>query len=153
MLDNDIRNKAYRLGRMSDIDTEDTGLLRRAMTEGVAEVVSMCGKYLWSKSHSSNNYLLDDCDMTIVLMMPMNFNLAGCASLGRMIHAYITAKVLADWCRYFSPNNMVTQQQLQEDARNRIRTILNGRTKVVRNVNEMVIVVGKANKSDKEKTV
>lgn len=150
MLENDIKDKAYHLGMRSDNNTEDNAMIERSVTEGVAEVISMCGKYIWSKNHDSNNYLLDDDTITIVLMMPMNFNLAGCAGLGRMMHAYVTAKALTDWCRYFSPEHVQIQQQVQENARTEIKNILNSRTKVIRGANEIVIVVGKSNKPNKE---
>lgn len=144
-LESDVQGKVYKAGKQLGADAEDAALLRRAMTDGVAEVVAMCGKYMWSKQHQSDNYLLDDDTVTITLMMPMNFNLAGCASLGRMMHSYITAKAMTEWSKFFKPDMAEMHQAQQANARAEITRLLGSRVKMMRNVNEMVISVGKVN--------
>ena len=45
---------AYRLESEITLNEEDMSLLRRAMSQGLAEVVTMCSQYVWDTSHTSD---------------------------------------------------------------------------------------------------
>lgn len=158
-INKDVQDKAYRMAKLAKLGVdnttaadrleseitlgdEDMGLLRRAMSQGLAEVVTMCRQYVWNTSHTSDNYILDGKDVTITLMMPINFNLAGCESLGQMIHAYIVAKAMTEWYRYTVPARAAEQQALQDGARNEIRKIISARVRLSGNVKAIEIIVG-----------
>ena len=158
-INKDVQDKAYRMARLAKLGVdnttaadrleseitlgdEDMSLLRRAMSQGLAEVVTMCRQYVWNTSHTSDNYILDGKDVTITLMMPINFNLAGCESLGLMIHAYIVAKAMTEWYRYTVPERVAEQQALQDGARGEIRKIINARVKMLGNAKALEIIVG-----------
>ena len=157
-INKDVQDKAFRMARLAKLgvenpaaadrleseitlNEEDMSLLRRAMSQGLAEVVTMCSQYVWDTSHTSDNYIIDGKDMTITLMMPMNFNLAGCESLGQMIHAYIVAKAMTEWFRYTVPERVAEQQALQDTARREIRKIISARVKTLAKAKNMEIVV------------
>ena len=164
-INKDVRDKAFRMARLAklgvedpaaadileseiSLSDEDMSLLRRAMTQGLAEVITMCNQYVWSTSHLSDNYIIDGDTITVTLMMPVNFNLAGCESLGQMIHAYIIAKAMTEWFRYTVPARAQEQQQLCDGARAEIQKILNARVRQLGNVREVEIIVGEDRKPD-----
>lgn len=157
-INKDVQDKAFRMARLAKLgvenpaaadrleseitlNEEDMSLLRRAMSQGLAEVVTMCSQYVWDTSHTSDNYIIDGKDMTITLMMPMNFNLAGCESLGQMIHAYIVAKAMTEWFRYTVPERVAEQQALQDTARREIRKIISARVKTLAKAKNMEILL------------
>ena len=157
-INKDVQDKAFRMARLAKLgvenpaaadrleseitlNEEDMSLLRRAMSQGLAEVVTMCSQYVWDTSHTSDNYIIDGKDMTITLMMPMNFNLAGCESLGQMIHAYIVAKAMTEWFRYTVPERVAEQQALQDTARREIRKIISARVKTLTKAKNMEILL------------
>lgn len=159
-LNKDVQDKAYRMARLAKLGVadqaaadrleseislgdEDMSLLKRAMAHGLAEVVTMCGEYVWNTSHTSDNYIIKDDDVTLTLMMPVNFNLAGCESLGQMIHAYIVAKAMSEWFRYTVPSRVEEQTVLCENARKEIQKILNARVKMLADVRTIETIVGK----------
>lgn len=161
-INKDVQDKAYRMARLAKLGVdnttaavrleseitlgdEDMSLLKRAMSQGLAEVITMCRQYVWNTSHSSDNYIIDSKDVTMTLMMPINFNLAGCESLGQMIHAYIVAKAMTEWFRYTVPARAAEQQALQADARSEIQKIINSRVRLLGNVKSIEIVVGDKN--------
>lgn len=158
-LNKDVQDKAYRMARLAKLGVadqtaadrleseislgdEDMSLLKRAMAQGLAEVVTMCGEYVWNTSHTSDNYIIKDNNVTLTLMMPVNFNLAGCESLGQMIHAYIVAKAMTEWFRYTLPERVEEQMLLCENARKEIQKILNARVRTLANVKTIEIIVG-----------
>ena len=158
-INKDVHDKAFRMARLAKLgagDTaagdrleseitlgdEDMGLLKRAMAQGLAEVVTMCGEYVWSTSHTSDNYIIAAKDVTLTLMTPLNFNLAGCESLGQMVHAYIVAKALTEWFRYTVPARAAEQQALQDAAGKEIRKILNARVRLPGGMKTLQIIVG-----------
>lgn len=158
-LNKDVQDKAYRMARLAKLGTadqtiadrleseislgdEDMSLLKRAMAQGLAEVVTMCGEYVWNTSHTSDNHIIDAKDVMITLMMPVNFNLAGCKSLGQMIHAYIVAKAMTEWYRYTVPARVEEQMLLCKNARMEIQKILNARVRMLTNVKTIEIIVG-----------
>lgn len=162
-INKDVQDKAFRMARLTklgvenptaadileseiSLSEEDMSLLRRAMTQGLAEVITMCNQYVWSTSHISDNYIIDDDTLTITLMMPVNFNLAGCESLGQMIHAYIIAKAMTEWFRYTVPARAQEQQLLCDNARAEIQKILNARVRLLSNVRTVEIIVGEDKK-------
>lgn len=159
-LNKDVQDKAYRMARLAKLGVadhaaadrleseislgdEDMALLKRAMAQGLAEVVTMCGEYVWNTSHTSDNYIIKDDDVTLTLMMPVNFNLAGCESLGQMIHAYIVAKAMTEWYRYTVPARVEEQMLLCENARKEIQKILGARVKTLADVKTIETIVGK----------
>lgn len=158
-LNKDVQDKAYRMARLAKLGVadqvaadrleseislgdEDMSLLKRAMAQGLAEVVTMCGEYVWNTSHTSDNYIVKDKNVTLTLMMPVNFNLAGCESLGQMIHAYIVAKAMTEWYRYTVPARVEEQMLLCENARREIQKILGARVRMLTNVRTIEIIVG-----------
>lgn len=158
-LNKDVQDKAYRMARLAKLGVadqaaadkweseitlgdEDMSLLKRAMAQGLAEVVTLCGEYVWDTSHTSDNYIINDKDVTLTLMMPLNFNLAGCKSLGQMIHAYIVAKAMTEWYRYTVPTRVEEQLLLCENARREIRKILGARVRMLANVRAIEIIIG-----------
>lgn len=158
-LNKDVQDKAYRMARLAKLGVadqvaadrleseislgdEDMSLLKRAMAQGLAEVVTMCGEYVWNTSHTSDNYIINDKNVTLTLMMPVNFNLAGCESLGQMIHAYIVAKAMTEWYRYTVPARVEEQMLLCENARREIQKILGARVRMLTNVRTIGIIVG-----------
>lgn len=158
-INKDVQDKAFRMARLTklgvenptaadileseiSLSEEDMSLLRRAMTQGLAEVITMCNQYVWSTSHISDNYIIDDDTLTITLMMPVNFNLAGCESLGQMIHAYIIAKAMTEWFRYTVPARAQEQQLLCDNARAEIQKILSARVRMTPHVRTVEIIVG-----------
>lgn len=158
-INKDVQDKAYRMARLAKLGVdnttaadrleseitlgdEDMSLLKRAMSQGLAEVVTMCGQYVWNTSHTSDNYILDGKDVTITLMMPINFNLAGCESLGQMIHTYIVAKAMTEWFRYTVPARAAEQQELQNEVKRDIRKIINARVRTLAGATPMQIIVG-----------
>lgn len=164
-INKDVQDKAFRMARLAklgvenptaadileseiSLSEEDMSLLRRAMTQGLAEVITMCNQYVWSTSHISDNYIIDDDTLTITLMMPVNFNLAGCESLGQMMHAYVIAKAMTEWFRYTVPARAQEQQVLCDNARAEIQKILNARVRMTPHVRALEIIVG-----DKKPTV
>lgn len=157
-LNKDVQDKAYRMARLlklgvddstaadrleSEISLgdEDMSLLKRAMSQGLAEVVTMCSQYVWNTSHTSDNHVIDEKNVTMTLMMPLNFNLAGCESLGQMMHAYIVAKAMTEWFRYTAPTRAAEQQALQNGARSEILKILAARVRLAGKVREVEIIV------------
>lgn len=158
-INKDVQDKAFRMARLAklgvenqtaadileseiSLSEEDMSLLKRAMTQGLAEVVTMCNQYVWSTSHISDNYIIEDNTLTITLMMPVNFNLAGCESYGQMIHAYIIAKAMTEWFRYTVPARAEEQQALCDNARAEIQKILNARVRMTPHVRTVEIIVG-----------
>jgi len=166
----DITDKAYRMARLTklgiDLSTEsgqsaisqkiegeislsdeDMSLLKRAMREGLAEVVTMCDEYVWHKGHVSNDLnVKSDTDVTIVLMMPLNYNLAGNLSIGTQIHAYIVAKALGAWYTYTAltdkqVNGLNEQKELMQNARYNILDILAKRVRPVREGEGLTVIV------------
>lgn len=162
-INKDVQDKAYRMARLAKLsienpiaadkleseitlNDEDMSLLRRAMTQGLAEIVTMCGEYIWNKSHVSDNYIIDSSNVTLTLMMPLNFNLAGCNSLGQMFHAYIVAKAMTEWYRYTNPTRVQEQQVLCEAARQEIMKIINARVRMLGGVKSVDVIVGETEK-------
>lgn len=158
-INKDVQDKAFRMARLAKLGVEDStaadrleseitlgdedmSLLKRAMSQGLAEVITICGQYVWNTSHTSDNYIIDGKDVIITLMMPINFNLAGCESLGQMIHAYIVAKAMTEWYRYTVPARAAEQQALQNEAKSDIRKIINARVRPLAGATTMQIIVG-----------
>jgi len=158
-LNRDVRDKAFRMVRLSKLSVEDETaadkaeseltltdddmhMLRRAMTQGLAEVITMCHDYVWSQKHTSDNYIMSGNNATITLMMPFNFNLAGCESLGHAVHAYIVAKALLEWFRYTAPARAAEQQDICAAARSEILTIIHARAKVMRSGESLTVIIG-----------
>ena len=71
-INKDVQDKAYRMARLAKLGVdnttaadrleseitlgdEDMSLLKRAMSQGLAEVITMCRQYVWNTSHSSDN--------------------------------------------------------------------------------------------------
>lgn len=146
-LEKDIRDKIYKSAKTARISTkdtveadtienivslkeEDTYMLKRSMTQSLSDVITMCGRYIWEKEHTADNNLMADGDIDITLMMPLNFNLAGCRSLGQAIHAYITSKTLSEWYRYTLPSKAEEHNALSELAKMEIKKILSARIKL-----------------------
>lgn len=163
-LEKDVQDKAYRMARLAKLSVEDEdaadkleseltltaedmAILKRAMAEGLAEVVTMCREYVWSKSHFSDDLTLGEDDVIIRLMMPVNFNLAGCLSIGHAIHAYIVAKAMFEWFRYTVPSRADEQAALCTAARKEIRTIINARVRAARKAQSLTVIVGDDNDS------
>lgn len=157
-LNKDVQDKAYRMARLSKLSVEDEAaadklesevtltdedmsLLRRAMTEGLAEVVTMCREYVWSKSHTSDDSIIQEADVTMLLMMPATFNLAGCESLGHAIHAYIVGKAMLEWFRYTAPKRYEEQAAVCVAARKEIETILHARVRTMRSGESLTVIV------------
>lgn len=156
----DVQDKAYRMARLNklaitddaaaekfesevQLTDSDNDLLRRAMTQGLAEIVTMCRDYLWGDYHGSDNYLVRAGDITLVLMMPSNYNLAvGSEALGQLMHAYMVGKGLLEWFRYTAPSRFAEQQALCEEARNELRKALNSRQRLKANAGEVIIKDG-----------
>jgi len=158
-IEKDVEDKAFRMARLAKLGienedaadkmeseltltAEDTSILKRAMAEGLAEVVTMCREYVWSKRHTSDDLTLGESDINIILMMPANFNLAGCLSIGHAIHAYIVAKALQEWFRYTVPGRAEEQAALCVAARREIRTIINARVRTARSGQSLTVLVG-----------
>lgn len=160
-LNRDVQDKAYRMARLAKLGVEseaaadrleselsltdeDTSLLRRAMTQGLAEVVTMCREYVWSRSHVSDNHIIKEDNLKLTLMMPMNFNLAGCESIGHAIHAYIIGKAMLEWFRYTVPARAAEQQEICAVARKEIETIINARVRTMRSGQSLTVIVGES---------
>jgi len=158
-LNKDVQDKAYRMARLAKLGVEDEAaadkleseltltdddmsLLKRAMTQGLAEVVTMCREYVWNKSHAADNRIIKGDDLTITLMMPANFNLAGCESIGHAIHAYIVGKAMLEWFRYTVPARAAEQQTICDAARKEIETIINARVRALRGGQSIEVIVG-----------
>lgn len=177
-LNKDVRDRAYRVIRLAKLSLltklstddstladrleneltltdDDMPMLRRAMTEGMSEVVTLCRNYVWGRSHTSDNYCIGADDITLTLMMPLNFNLAGCESLGNAIHAYIVSKAMLEWFRCADPSRFFStsakgtvvseQQETCELARQEITTIINARVRAVRSSESLLVVTGNGN--------
>jgi len=157
-IDKDVQDKAYRMTRLTKLGVqdetqadkveheltlsdEDMNMLRRALTQGLAEVITMCREYVWSKSHSSDNYIFKEENITIVLMMPLNYNLAGNLSLGKMIHKYIVGTAMLEWFRYTVPARAAEQQTICDQARKEILTIINARVRSMRDGESLTVIV------------
>ena len=157
-LNKDVQDKAFRMARLAKLGAndqtaadkleseislgdEDMSLLKRAMAQGLAEVMTLCGEYVWNTSHTSDNHIIDAKDVTIILMMPVNFNLAGCESLGQMLHAYIVAKAMTEWYRYTVPARVDEQMQLCENALKEIQKILGARVRMLAGVRKIEAIV------------
>lgn len=157
-LNKDVQDKAYRMALLAKLGVEDEAaadkleseltltdedmsLLRRAMTIGLSEVVTMCRKYVWNKSHTSDNYIIKEDNVTLILMMPVNFNLAGCKSIGQAIHAYIVGKAMLEWFRYTVPSRAAEQAELCTAARKEILTIINTRVRSMRSGESLEVIV------------
>ena len=158
-IESDVQNKAYRMARLAKLGVTDAAaadrleseitlteddmvLLRRAMAQGLAEVVTMCGEYVWSTSHLSYNFTVKASNITLILMMPVNFNLAGCESLGQMIHAYIVGKAMTEWFRYTVPSRVAEQESLCAAARAEIMKIIHARVRMARGAQQVEVIVG-----------
>lgn len=158
-INKDVQDKAYRMARLAKLGVEnpaaadkfeseislteeDMSLLRRAMTQAFAEIITMANQYVWSTSHISDNYLIQDDNLTIILMMPLNFNLAGTESLGQMIHAYIVAKAMLEWFRYTVPSRAQEQQLLADNAKAEILKILSARVRLLTKARTIELIVG-----------
>jgi len=158
-LNRDVQDKAYRMARLAKLSVkdaneadkleseltltdEDMALLKRAMSQGLAEVVTMCREYVWSKSHTSNDYIIKEDNLTITLMVPLNFNLSGCLSIGHAIHAYIVGKAMTEWFRYTMPSRFAEQQDICAAERKEIETILNARVRAMRSGQSLEVIVG-----------
>lgn len=163
-IDRDVQDKAYRMARLTKLGIqdaaaadkyeseitlteEDMALLKRAMTEALAEVVTMCREYVWNKSHTSDNYTIKEDNVELILMMPVNFNLAGAYSLGKMMHAYIVAKAMLEWYRYTVPPRASEQQAICDRARLEIETIINARVRTRRQGEGLEVIVGEESSS------
>lgn len=158
-LNKDVQDKAYRMARLAKLGAEDEAaadrleseltltdddmsLLRRAMTQGLAEVVTMCREYVWNKSHAADNHIIKEDNLTITLMMPVNFNLAGCESIGHAIHAYVVGKAMLEWFRYTVPARAAEQRDICAAARKEIETIINARVRATRGGQSIEVIVG-----------
>lgn len=158
-LNRDVQDRAYRMARLAKLGIdddnkadkleseltltdEDMSLLKRAMSQGLAEVVTMCREYVWSKSHQSDNHIIKEDNLTIILMMPLNFNLAGCLSIGHAIHAYIVGKAMFEWYSYTVPARAAEQMTTCAAARKEIETILNARVRPMRSGQSLEVIVG-----------
>ena len=158
-IESDVENKAYRMARLAKLGVDgqaaadrleseitlteaDMTMLKRAMAQGLAEVVTMCGEYVWSTSHQSDNSTVKASDITLTLMMPVNFNLAGCESLGQMMHAYIAAKALTEWFRYTVPSRAEEQQALCAAAGQEITKIIHARVRMSHGAKPVAVIVG-----------
>lgn len=158
-LTKDVQDKAYRMARLAKLGVqdeaaadkleseltlteEDMSLLKRAMTTGLGEVVTMCRDYVWNKSHSSRDYVIKEENLTMTLMMPLNFNLAGCLNLGIAIHAYIVGKAMLEWFRYTVPARAQEQMELCAQSGKEIKTILASRVRAMRSGESLEVVVG-----------
>lgn len=164
-LERDARDRAYRAARLARLSVEDESaaarveseltltaddmqMLRRSMTQGLAEVVTMCHDYVWSRRHTSDNYIMGGGDATITLMMPLNFNLAGCESLGHAVHAYIVAKAMYEWFCCTVPARAAEQKETCAAARKEIMEIIHARSKVTRGGESLTVVVGDGSAED-----
>lgn len=158
-LTKDVQDKAYRMVRLAKLgvqddtaadrleseltlDEEDMSLLRRAMTTALGEVVTMCREYVWNKSHSSTDYVIKEENVTMTLMMPLNFNLAGCLNLGIAMHAYIVGKAMLEWFRYTAPTRAEEQTAVCAQAQKEIKTILSSRVRMMRSGESLEVIVG-----------
>lgn len=158
-LNKDVQDKAYRMVRLTKLAVEDEGaadrleselsltdedmaLLRRAMAQALAEVATMCRDYLWTKKHTSDNATVGEESITLTLMMPSNWNLAGTESLGQMIHAYLAGKAMLEWFRYTVPTRAAEQEAICQQARKEIGTILNARVREMREGESVEVIVG-----------
>lgn len=163
-IEKDVEDKAFRMARLAKLGvtdedaadkleseltltSEDFAMLKRAMAEGLAEVATMCREYVWNKSHYSDDLTLAEGDVTIRLMMPVNFNLAGCLSIGHAIHAYIVAKAMYEWFRYTVPSRAEEQYAICTAARKEIRTIINARVRTARSGQSLTVIVGDGDNS------
>lgn len=158
-IERDVEDKAYRMVRLArlgvsdddaadkieselSLSSEDMALLRRAMAEGLAEVITTCRDYVWSKSHASDDLTLGEGDVVIRLMMPANFNLAGCHSIGQAIHSYIVAKAMCEWFRYSIPARWEEQQAICAAVRKEIKTIITARVRSMRGSDGLEVLTG-----------
>jgi len=158
-INKDVQDKAYRMARLVKLGVEneaaadkleseltltdeDMSLLKRALTQGLAEVVTMCRDYVWSKSHLSDNSIIKEDNVKILLMMPVNFNLAGCESIGHAIHQYIVGKAMLEWFRYTVPTRSAEQAEICVAARKEIETIINARVRSMRQGESLEVIVG-----------
>lgn len=164
-IERDVEDKAYRMARLAKLGiddedkadkleseltltSEDMALLKRAMAEGLGEVVTTCRDYVWSKSHKGSNQTVGEEDVVLTLMMPVNFNLAGVYSLGQAIHAYIVAKAMLEWFRYTMPSRFEEQQAVCLAARKEIRTIINARVRSQRGNKGLLVLTGADGEND-----
>lgn len=164
-IERDVEDKAYRMARLAklgiddedkadkleselSLTSEDMALLKRAMAEGLAEVVTTCRDYVWSKSHNGSNQTVGEEDVVLTLMMPVNFNLACVYSIGQAIHAYIVAKAMLEWFRYTVPSRFVEQQAICLAARKEIRTIINARVRSQRSGKGLLVLTGDESDTD-----
>lgn len=158
-LNKDVQDKAYRMVRLTKLAVQDESaadkleseltltdddmaLLKRAMAQALAEVVTTCREYLWTKKHSSDNSTVGEESITLTLMMPSNWNLAGTESLGQMIHAYLVGKAMLEWFRYTVPQRAQEQDVICQQARKEIATILNARVREMREGESLEVIVG-----------
>lgn len=154
-LSTDDDTLADRLESELTLTDDDMPLLRRAMTEGMSEVITLCSDYVWGRSHTSDNYSIGADDITLTLMMPLNFNLAGCESLGNAIHAYMVSKAMLEWLRCADPSRFLStsakgtvvseQQEACALALQEIATIINARVRAIRSGECLLVVTGDGN--------
>lgn len=157
-LERDVTDKAARMALLSRLSasSEETGelleselslqdsdmdLLKRAMTQAFAEVVTMCREYMWGRSHASDNGIISDDTITLTLMMPPSWNLAGTESIGAMIHAYVVAKAMQEWYRYTAPSRWSEQQAEALLVRSEIGKILRARVRGVSSSKKKVTII------------
>lgn len=154
-LSTDDDTLADRLESELTLTDDDMPLLRRAMTEGMSEVITLCSDYVRGRSHTSDNYSIGADEITLTLMMPLNFNLAGCESLGNAIHAYMVSKAMLEWLRCADPSRFLStsakgtvvseQQEACALALQEIATIINARVRAIRSGECLLVVTGDGN--------
>lgn len=158
-INKDINDKAFRMIKLQKLSApkdgdviegelsltdDDMAMLRRAMSQALAEVVNICKSYVLSTDHTSNNYNIAAGNITLTLVMPLSWNLAGCYSLGQMMHSYIVSKALCEWFRYTAPDRMKEQAELYMSASKEIKDIINARTRPIAGGQQLDLIVGES---------
>lgn len=107
----DVQNKTYLTGRsrdngnnaeavanmQADNEAENASQVMRSIGNAYAAMKNVLAEYISESGTTTDNELADDADITVMLMMPSNYNSTVNSTISAAMHQYIVNTAIADW--------------------------------------------------------
>ena len=125
------RHQVFDIGQAGNVDRV-TRVLNTAHAECVEMLYPYTKEEIPDEQEALDDVLKEPETYEIKLTLPETFSLTTLRLLEELIHEYLVCKVLADWMSITNPESEANWQRKFTTLREKIRTALVSRTKMIR---------------------
>lgn len=142
----DVQNKAYLTGRsrrtgdnhelvssmQASDDEEDKNQIVRSLSNAFGTLKTKLAEYIDDGGTTADNTLPDASNLTVVLLMPSNYNEGTHQAIAAAIHQYLVNTATADWLRITDKADANDYATLADANLQELREAINKRVRPTR---------------------